>query len=211
MAEGNRWEDARNDLKAYAGSVPFDRRVWAHLATAQLRLGDRAGYGKTCAQVLELYGKIASPFEADQTAWVLALADAPGRDWKQALELVDLALRQPPNRYGYLHTRGVLLYRAENYEEALKQLDEARKAYTGALGLPPGAAKEDGSATDQLFLAMTYHHLKRPDEAKLWLDKAVKWLDGVQQAKTVTGPTIWQRTEWDLHRKEAEKLIGPAK
>ena len=210
-AELDRWAEARSDLKDYTRSMPADRRAWLPLAIAQLRLDDFSGYEDTCDRVMKQFGPMPMPADAYTVSWVLALADAPGQDWGKAVGLMNTALVQNKNNYFYLKTLGVLLYRAGKYDEARDRLDDSRKAYTGSLGLPQGFAKEDGSPTDQLFLAMTYHQLKKPEEAKAWLAKAVEWLDKFQPSKPGTGPTVWQRAEWELHRKEAEKLIGPLK
>jgi hypothetical protein len=90
------------------------------------------------------------------------------------------------------------------------KLTESCEAYAGSVGLPLGFTKKDGSASDQLFLAMTYQRLGRPDEARTWLAKGVAWIKVVEKGKgpTTTGPTVWQRAEWELFRREAEQLIG---
>jgi tetratricopeptide (TPR) repeat protein len=158
--------------------------------------------------------------QANSTAWVIVLGKPPGmgsskeyKEYKERLAradaLADLALRQSPKWHDSMNTKGVALYRAKKYEEALKQLTEARQAYPGMVGAPSGASKNDGSAADQFFLAMTYHRLGKTDEASKWLSKARKWLEAVEQTKDGSRPTVWQRTEWKLHRQEAEQLIEP--
>jgi tetratricopeptide (TPR) repeat protein len=146
----------------------------------------------------------------NQTAWAIVLGHPPGADPARGVQLADTAVKLSKS-YIYLNTRGVALYRNGQYNDAETQLKEGLEVYTGVVGVPPGMAKKDGSATDQIFLAMTYYRLGQTEEALKWLDKAVKWLEALDQVKDGPRPTVWQRAEWELHRKEAEKLVRPAK
>jgi tetratricopeptide (TPR) repeat protein len=200
------WAEARKDLIAYTTKLPNDRRAWEYLAIANLQLGDDAGYRTTCERTVAQFGRMNTAADRNAVARVLALADVPGRNWDAEMERMDIPIRQSPKYQPYLNTRGVLLFRASKYEDALNQLDESRKAYTGSLGLPPGGNKVDGSATDQLFLAMTYYKSNQPDKAAEWLKKATTWLDAVKALKP-NPVTVWQIAEWEYHRDEAIKMI----
>ena len=87
-------------------------------------------------------------------------ARGPGR----ALTLSHRALELDPGRPIYLNTRGVVLYRAGRFAEALTTLDESLEA---------GKGEFDGF--DLHFLAMAHHRLGHRDEARRCLDRAIGW------------------------------------
>jgi Flp pilus assembly protein TadD len=88
------------------------------------------------------------------------------------------------------HTLGAVLHRAAKHEEAVTELSEAVKLHP-----------EGGLPVTYLFLAMAHHRLGQADEAKQYLDRAVK-------ASEKNQPVVWMnRLEWQLLRREAEQLI----
>ncbi len=101
-----------------------------------------------------------------------------------------------PGKHATMNTLGAILYRAGRFEEAVKRLDEARKA-----------DKQGGNVTDWLFLAMAHQRLKHADEAKRCLGKAVALMD--RPGGKDTPPLAWQRkVTWQLLRREAAELVG---
>jgi WD40 repeat protein/tetratricopeptide (TPR) repeat protein len=210
-AQHDRWKEAAEDLQAVVDRSPQGSQVWYQLALAQLRLGRPRAYRATRAKMLERFERTANAYDANQTAWVIALADPPEEERARAAELAkaavklgELAVKGAPT-YANVNTLGVALYRAGDDEAALKKLDEARKAYKASYLAPPGATTDNGSATDQAFLALIYHRLGKKDEAKEWLKKATDWLQSVDRAKV----SVWQYAEWKLHLEEAQRVIGP--
>jgi WD40 repeat protein/tetratricopeptide (TPR) repeat protein len=69
---------------------------------------------------------------------------------------------------------------------------------------PPG-----GTAFDWLFLAMAYHQSKQPkhkEEARQWLDQALRWLEAAKQEESP--PLPWdQRLALQVLRREAQDLL----
>src|SRR5262249_10343866 len=90
----------------------------------------------------------------------------------------------------HLHLLGAALYRAGQYEEARKTLQEAVQLQGNG-----------GDAASWLFLAMTLQHLGRPAEARTWFDKAETWL------KTARLDNWEEKTRWRLLHEEAKGLI----
>src|SRR5262249_44814558 len=90
----------------------------------------------------------------------------------------------------HLHSLGVALYRAGQYEEARKTLQEAIKVHG-----------KGGYAGSWLFLAMTLQRLRRPAEARTCSDKFESWL------KTAQFDAWDERTRWRLQHREAKELI----
>jgi hypothetical protein len=101
--------------------------------------------------------------------------------------------------YPFARAFGVALYRAGEYEGAVKQLEVAR------------ALRKEPSPAVWLFLAMAHQRCGRTAEARQWLGKARAWIDEARQRKP--GGALWERLPWgerlalDLLRSEADKLI----
>jgi len=70
-----------------------------------------------------------------------------------------------PGQQVSLNTRGVVLYRAGQYAEAVTILDKSLKA---------GQGQFDGF--DLFFLAMAHHRLGHREEARRCLDRAIEWM-----------------------------------
>jgi tetratricopeptide (TPR) repeat protein len=93
--------------------------------------------------------------------------------------------------------RGIVLYRAGRFEEAIQRLNESIVAQNG-----------DGVFQDWLFLAMAHHRLGHADEARKWLDKTIQWAEQADANKPGVEPLAWNlRLELQLFRREAETLI----
>jgi WD40 repeat protein/tetratricopeptide (TPR) repeat protein len=104
--------------------------------------------------------------------------------------------------YAGLNGLGAALYRAGRLEEAAERLNEAVRASGG-----------DGTYADWLFLAMTHQRLGHGEEARRWLDKAVRWMDGADWSRPAdadSSPTWLDRLETQLLRREAEALVKGA-
>ena len=83
-------------------------------------------------------------------------------------------------------TLGVLLYRAERYEEAIEHQRRASATYAG-------------EAFDLFFLAMQHWQIGRREEARDYRARAVAWMD----EHNPEHPLLQH------FRQEADELIGP--
>ena len=106
-----------------------------------------------------------------------------------------------------MHHHGAVLYRAGQYQEALKRLTEAEAAYQ------PDEEKQWAGAYNCLFLAMAHQRLGDVTEAKKWHDRAVQWIEQQTQKKpeasAAANPSSWhQRLTLQLLRREAEELLA---
>jgi len=100
-----------------------------------------------------------------------------------------------------------LLYRASQYQEALKRLTEAETAYQ------PDDKTAYAIAYNWVFLAMAHYRLGHVEEAKKWHAKAVQWIDQETQKKpkepAAANPLTWnRRLTLQLLRREAEDLLA---
>ena len=81
--------------------------------------------------------------------------------------MADKSLKAQPNAGACLFTVGMALHRAGRHEAAAKRFHESLSA----------VPKWDVPLLNWLGLALAHHHLKQPNEAQAWLDKAVRWME----------------------------------
>jgi serine/threonine protein kinase len=121
-------------------------------------------------------------------AWVLASRQAsPPADTALALELARKAVRLVPERGVFRNTLGVVHYRSGHWKDAVLALGESARLRGG------------GDANDWLFMAMVFHRLDQPGEAKRWYDRSLAWLEAHAPDDLLLAG----------FRAEAESLLGP--
>jgi lipopolysaccharide biosynthesis regulator YciM len=118
--------------------------------------------------------------------------------------LAGQAVADDPKCPWYLHTLGMAHYRAGEFDRAIQRLRESNDAE------PAWSA----NVVNWLGLAMGYHHLGQAEEARKWLDKAVKWIDeaAAKSPKGTRGaiPGLDSSHDWlacHVLRREAETLL----
>src|SRR5262249_12907433 len=107
-----------------------------------------------------------------------------------------------PRAAWYLHTLGLAHYRAGQFDEAVRRLQEST-ALT-----PAWAADVD----NWLALALAQHRLDHEEEARRWLDKAMEWSDRQSRpadAGSAAPPPLYWHDELarQLLLREAEALL----
>jgi hypothetical protein len=119
------------------------------------------------------------------------------------LPLAERAAREAEDGAYSQEVLGAALYRAGRFEEAVKQLGRAVEK-----------DGKGGAAGAQLFLAMAHHRLKHAGEARTWLTRAAEQIDRTLKKAgddSATDLPSWdERLRWDLLRREAATLLGPA-
>ena len=190
-------EDLRKQLKediialAERSSRPEDRirrRSWAiRLTSGQLPIFDTSR--RLDMMINHRLALTLDPENAtvlNNLAW--SLASVPGDPWfnpTEALALARKAVTLEPNEWGFLNTLGVAAFRARDWETAARAFHQAA-TFTG------------GGAYDSFFLAMTYWHLGKPQEARAMFDRAVAWTEKNKP----------QDSELRQFRQEAAALLG---
>jgi uncharacterized protein HemY len=119
----------------------------------------------------------------------------------QPERLVQLATKAAATNAGaphYLTTLGAALYRAGQFEEAARRLEEAARLRGQAAG-----------AREWFFLAMAHQRLGDPEKARENLDRAAAWLDRMTAGAkdNSTALLLQQRLEFQILRREAETLV----
>ena len=97
-------------------------------------------------------------------AWGLAANSPSSTNLDRALKLSLRAVELEPGKQVSLNTRGVVLYRARQFADAVTVLEKSLEA---------GKGRFDGF--DLFFLAMAHHRLGHRAEARRCLDRAIDW------------------------------------
>ncbi len=139
-------EGALADLTKAVELAPDPQRVYYPACLLRLRLGDREGYRRTCAEMLRRFREPSSPAVANAVAWNCVLGPDAVKDWSAVVGLAKQAVAAYPGNPGIGNTLGVALYRAGRYEDGIRQLEGVAKAQ-----------RDGATAQDGLFLAMAHH------------------------------------------------------
>jgi len=183
------WEQAIADHSQAIQLAPPDKLsilVWR--ARAYLRTGreDKAAADFRAAGGLK-------PDVTNRLAWKMATSpDHFDREPSLAVKLARQATRQAPGEARYWNTLGIAHYRLEDWEAAVKALEEKEKLELGKnLGF------------NAFFLAMCHHQLGDPVKASDQYDRAVRWCRENQGKLSEQ----WQQELKAFHA-EAEALLA---
>jgi tetratricopeptide (TPR) repeat protein len=192
MVSQSRSQDAAAELAEGVRLKPDDLRLHRELGACLLYSGDRAGWRRASATMLDRFGGAGAARAANDVAWACALGPGATPDPGVPVRLAEVALRDGPESFRdiYLNTLGAALYRAGRYDEAIRRLQEGIERRGGA-SLPE----------DWPFLAMAHHRLGHQSEARRWLDK-------LREHRPNESPDrFWDDLTIRLLRSEAEAVI----
>jgi len=191
------WSAAARAYARITMDPPVPLQAWYHRAVACLKTGDQAGYREICESMLERVE--LDPFNLppiNLVAWMCAMAPDGVADHRRPVVLADLILPRLPDdptmKHAYLNTIGGVYLRAGRYEEAVKHLKK------GIATTADGGAKQDW-----LLLALAYHHLGRPADAKRALSKLPA--DSALNRRD----SVWDRAEIEFLQDEVQRTISP--
>jgi hypothetical protein len=175
------------------------------LGCLHLKRGDRDGYGRLCAGVVERLDPKDGPHGAYMVVRLCSLGPDAVTDPARLVELARRGVAAGPQQPHYLHALGAAHYRAGQFEPAVQRLRES---------VNQGPSWE-GRVLNWLFLAMTHHRLGQQREARQWLAKAVGWIDETtrglpKDAVSIPGLHPHSYLAFPLLRREAEAVLkGP--
>jgi tetratricopeptide (TPR) repeat protein len=198
------WDKAADDYGRAFLSATDDGEYWFEYAAVLLLAGDRTGYAKTCASMLEQCGK-APKLRAYHVARACTLApDAVAEPWLPG-RLADTELKANAREFWSLTEQGALHYRADQFPEAVPLFEQSLRADP-----TPGKA-----VLNWLWLALAQQRLGKSEEARRWLDKATAWLDQYgdgmpARAREELGLDVHNWLEAHVLRRQADTLIRPA-
>jgi tetratricopeptide (TPR) repeat protein len=203
-AESGQWDKAARDF-AMAVDLGADAWwVWYDHVRIRLAIGDTQGYRAGCKALLGRFGQTADPRFANAVAWSCVLAPGAVADFGPVIKLAELAVAGKPDGASYRGTLGAILYRAGQFEAAVRELDQAVNGHS-----------DGGAPVDWLFLSMAHQRLVQRELAQKWLKKTETWTKQAQRATTTNDPTVgppWsQRLQFDLLYREAGNLAENVK
>jgi tetratricopeptide (TPR) repeat protein len=157
-------------------------------------------YGR---QEVHSFGRPFNPQAAAAMTWACCLSPDALPDWTRPLQLARQAAALRPKDYPCARALGAALYRAKEYDAAVKQLEAAL------------AVRKDPSPSVWLYLAMAQQRRGQTEEARQWLKMARDW---IKQARNPGGGggqdrVHWERLPWpeqvalELLQAEATRLI----
>jgi eukaryotic-like serine/threonine-protein kinase len=180
-----------------------DGHFWFEYAALLLLSGDRPGYVKACAHLVDRCGKDKGP-RSYHVARACTLAPDAVADMSLPGRLAEKELRGS-REFWSLTEQGALAYRAGRFQEAVPLFEQSLKA-----DATPGRA-----VLNWLWLALANQRLGKAEEARRWLGKAQAWLDQYgdgmpARAEAEVGLDLHNWLEAHVLRREAEALIQPA-
>jgi WD40 repeat protein/serine/threonine protein kinase/tetratricopeptide (TPR) repeat protein len=164
-AERSQWEQAAAALGRAVADPRASSLAWTQHAILCLHRGDRDGYHKACAGILERFRNSTNPVDSFRICWVWSLAPQARDDLAGPIGLAEKEVARAPTSFVWRNSLGALLLRQGKPEAALIHLEEALKLHgTGGL------------VETRLFLARAHHQLGHAAEAKQWLEKAPRFV-----------------------------------
>jgi tetratricopeptide (TPR) repeat protein len=186
--------------RAWEADPPDDGHLGFEYAAVLLLSGDKPGYARACARLVERCGQAPElqPYHVARACTLAPDAVAEAR----AGRLAEGELRANARTSSALTEQGALHYRAGRFADAVPLFERSLRADP-----KPGCA-----VLNWLWLALAHHRLGRAEEARGWLGRAQGWLD---QFGDGMPPRADEKQGLDLHdwleahvlRREAEALL----
>jgi WD40 repeat protein/tetratricopeptide (TPR) repeat protein len=194
------FQQARMYSVAELQTVPLELQL--KYASACLGAGQREQYRAFVQNLLKAFDQTNNSAAAAIAAWYGVRVPDTVKDVSVPLRLAERAVKSQPQNRHYHSILGAALYRARQYPQAVKELQETVKQQGPA-----------GKAMDRMFLAMARHHLNQGKQARQLLDQAVKWMEANLGRPLSQGNLLdWNKQmELRLVRAEAEALLKQAK
>jgi serine/threonine-protein kinase len=195
------WAQAADSYTRGLTRGPTDEgHFWFEYAALLLLSGDRPGYVKACAHLVDRCGKDKGP-RSYHVARAYTLAPHAVADMSLPGRLAEKELRGS-REFWALTELGALAYRAGRFQEAVPLFEASLRANP-----KPGAA-----VLNWLWLALAHQRLGKAEEARRWLGKAQAWLDQYgdgmpARAEAEVGLHLHNWLEAHVLRREAEVLI----
>jgi tetratricopeptide (TPR) repeat protein len=195
-----RWSEADTDFVVDIERRGDTRSSYYH-ALLRLQLGDIDGFRDTCERMLARWAQSEDLLTINRLAVASTLAPDAVADLARPIRVAKKAVALESKSAWSQGVLGRALYRGGRYAEAVEHLEQA-----------VAIQNDERYVWHWLFLAMAYHDLGSPTQARAWLKKAVTWIDSElsKPPRGVPGGTwlSWnQRLELLLLRREAELLI----
>lgn len=201
------WDEARADLsRALELQAPTVSHPWNWQAVLYLAHDDLAAQRRTAQTMLARFGTARDPILASDTVRTCAFCTPPLEEQAVLDELGRVAAAARPYSPWNAYLQGLLDLQAGRYEQAAASFQQSLQQDRSWNGRSPAHA----------FLAVTYHHLKQPEQARRALALADETLDHWlrERAHTTDGflPVHWRDwIEFESMCRRAHLLIDGEK
>jgi eukaryotic-like serine/threonine-protein kinase len=201
-AAGRKWDQgAVGYARILTRGQTVDGHPWFEYAALSLLSGDRPGYVRACAHMIEGCGKAGGP-RAYHVARAYTLAPDAISEASLPGRLAEKELKASGREFWSLTEQGALAYRAGRFQQAVHYFEESLRADSR-----PGRA-----VLNWLWLALAEHRLGNADESRRWLNQAQAWLDQYRdgmpaRADEEVGLHLHNWLEAHVLCREAEALI----
>jgi hypothetical protein len=173
--------------------------VWFEHACLRLIVGDDEGYRSAVREMQ----RSEAPTDNRNAAFILArtasMTAEPVVEPAQAVRWAEHAAAGGLNAAWQLHVLGLAHYRASQFAEAIRRLEESNSRYWDG----------QGPVQNQLVLALVHHRLGHAAQSRALLDEVERSWNGIEAAKTDGAVAVFP-TDWlslQLLRREAEAVI----
>jgi WD40 repeat protein/serine/threonine protein kinase/Flp pilus assembly protein TadD len=192
-AERGHLDRAAATLAEAVRLMPEDSQLRERIGLALLSAGDRAGWRRSNAALLDRFGGTSNAMTADPVASACVLGPEGTVDPGVPIRLAEAAVRgatETATKANCLTTLGAALYRAGRFNEAIRRLEEGVRLRGGV-----------SQGNEWVFLAMAHHRLGHRDLARRWLERLPEHQPSADPAE------FWHELEFRLLRSEAEAVI----
>jgi tetratricopeptide (TPR) repeat protein len=203
FAGQGQWQKAAAEYAKAAPSFQQDLGFYCEYASALALAGNRAGYRRVRAEVLQRFAKATNPDSLYMLSRIASLAADDTADTAQAVKLAEQAVKALPGGW-YRHTLAVAHYRAGQFERAVDKCQESMR----------DDPAWPGHVVDWLLLSLTHQCLGHAAEARQWLNKSEQWMEQVGKGLPKDSPYLWPVPSWgdrleiQLLRREADALLN---
>src|SRR5579875_1319554 len=196
-AERGDWRKAAADLGQAVHLGEPSATVWCQHILALLASGEEANYRRWCGRLVQRFGDSKDEAVFQNIVWTITLAEGVVRDWKPLLERAERAVKANPQATSQRRPLAILLYRAGQFDAALKRLHEITE-------MP----HSEPVARDWLVRAMAAQRLGHTEEAKEGLVKA----EQSRRDKAKDKKETWEeRLIYEILYRETETLVKGGK
>jgi eukaryotic-like serine/threonine-protein kinase len=205
LAATRDWAKAVDCYSQASKSGPKDfGNFWFEYSALLLLSGDRTGYTRACALMIDQHGKPGGP-RAYHVARACTLAPGSVADESLPGRLAERELRGYQEKFWSLTELGALACRTGRYQEAIALFERSIDA----------DPRSGSVVINWLWLALANQKFDKPAEARRWLDKARAWLDQFKDgmpagAERLLGLHLHNWLEAHILRREVEALLRPA-
>jgi tetratricopeptide (TPR) repeat protein len=201
LAEHGKWSQAAAEFTEASQRNPGNLAFADWRAYCLLAAGDRDGYRRVCADMLQRFARPEDPHGTNTAVYTSILIPDSVADFDPLVRLAEQANAKKPKKWSYLDTLGAALYRAGRWQDAIRTYEEVCALHA-----------RGGNSFNWYVMAMAHHRLGHADEARCWLSKAVEWQEQAThndvQDPHMTTPLGWpDRVVLNLFRREAEAMI----